>query len=90
MRGRIRTSVPIRHGNSGAALVNDEGRVVGMLVTEKEGPSSDDPPQGVAVSAVQLRTVLPHPPALPPAADRAAAIERARRAVCQIEVYEGE
>ena len=90
----LQISVPIQPGNSGGPLVTNSGNVVGVVTSTaavrnfyyKTGAL----PQNVnfAVKTGTVRSFFKQPEVLPPALDRNSAIERAKKAVCQV-VIEG-
>lgn len=57
IRGIIKTSVPVSQGNSGSALLNDEGQVIGIisLLTESEYDTFNS---GIAIDVSFLKRLL--------------------------------
>jgi S1-C subfamily serine protease len=92
---RMQVSVPIQPGNSGGPLLNEEGRVVGIVVATASSQefewATGVAPQNVnwAVKAGpasrMVEEELGELPAAPPATDRGAAVARARASVCFVE-----
>lgn len=90
----MQISVPVQPGNSGGALVNDAGEVVGIISsTANYGAfqrSTGALPQNVswAVKGSYAADLLAEEYAAPAPADRAAAIGRATSAACAVRVGE--
>ena len=88
----LQSTVPIPPGNSGGPLVNTQGQIVGIVSTSvDELPSltaTDAVPQNInyAVKADYARPLFEQPPPRPAAASRTEAFERAKGAICRIEV----
>jgi S1-C subfamily serine protease len=87
----IQTTVPVQPGNSGGPLLNSAGEVVGVMTSTaavraflaREGTL----PQNInwAVKAEYAIPLFDQPERQPPAADRAAAIDRAVKATCLVQ-----
>lgn len=87
----LQVHIPIQHGNSGGPVVSHAGRVVGIVEANLAEDDDGNPMQlaNFARSARVAALLLPQELALPvqPALQgRAQAIERARKAVCRVEV----
>lgn len=86
----LQISVPVQPGNSGGPLLDERGRVVGVVVQVASLGAFLDLagtlPQNVnfAVRASYARRMLPELPPPDPPVDREQAIERARRALCLV------
>ncbi len=87
----LQISVPVQPGSSGGPLLNNSGEVLGVITsTAAILPflrQTGKLPQNVnwAVKAEYASLLFDHPEKLPPTADRMAAIERSKAAVCAIE-----
>ena len=86
----LQISVPVQPGNSGGPLLDEQGRVVGVVVQVASLGAFLDLagtlPQNVnfAVRASYARRMLPKLPPPDPPVGREEAIERARRALCLV------
>jgi hypothetical protein len=90
------TSVPVLPGNSGGALVNGRGEVLGVVMGRVEAsrflPLIGQVPQNIsyAIRVAEANALFQPPEAPTPASSRAEAIQRARDASCLIVVREAE
>jgi len=88
----MQISVPVHPGNSGGALINESGEVVGVVVaTASTLPflrETGTLPQNVswAVKAAFAVPLFDQPPRVPPIAQRTEIIRRALRATCFVTV----
>lgn len=88
----LQVHIPIQHGNSGGPVLSDAGRVVGIMEANLREDDDGNPMQlaNFARNARVATLLLPQDmslPSAPPATQsRAQAVERARKAVCRIEV----
>ncbi len=88
----IQVSVPALPGSSGSPVMDYRGRVVGLLVAGADPEAFEErlgmQPESLrwAIRAAYARVLVGEVPDLPPAASREEAIERARRAVCQVAI----
>ncbi|HEX4213215.1 MAG TPA: trypsin-like peptidase domain-containing protein [Candidatus Dormibacteraeota bacterium] len=59
LRGMVQTSAPINHGNSGGALIDLNGDVIGIPTLGEEDPESGDDAAGIglAIPSNQVKTV---------------------------------
>jgi S1-C subfamily serine protease len=86
----MQITVPVQGGNSGGALVNEAGEVVGVVIATASARAflgkTGNLPQNVnwAIKVSYLLPLLDTSPSQPRAPERAIAIERAIRASCMI------
>ena len=87
----LQVSIPVQGGNSGGPVMSYSGRVLGVVEASLEEDSEGSPMQltnfarNARVAALLLPSQVTLPPQ-PPAASRAEAVQRALKAVCQVEV----
>jgi S1-C subfamily serine protease len=91
----LQISFPTQPGNSGGPLVNDQGEVVG-IISSTAGilpflKVTGTLPQNItwAVKADYARPLFDMPEPLRPTSNRAAAINRVRNALCEVEAVSG-
>jgi len=88
--GYMQVSVPVQPGNSGGALINLAGDVVGVVIATASElsflKSTGSLPQNVswAVNAAFAGPLFDSPPPMPRTADRSAVIRRALKATCSV------
>lgn len=88
--GFYQVSVPIQPGNSGGPLLDERGRVVGVVLATASAPAflraTGSLPQNInwAVKARVATPLFKASPLRPPVSDRQAAINRATAAACLI------
>jgi S1-C subfamily serine protease len=86
----IQMTVPVQPGNSGGPIVTEDGLVIGIVTSSAAAVpffrSTGAMPQGInwAVKADDALAMLNRSRRAGPPLDRAAAIKRARRAVCAV------
>ena len=86
----LQISTPIQPGNSGGALVNDNGEVVGVVTSTASAAAflklTGNLPQNLswAVKGEYAAALVDEPAVLPPLSNRQAAISRAVASSCMI------
>jgi S1-C subfamily serine protease len=86
----LQISTPVQPGNSGGALVNDSGEVVGVVTSTASAAAflklTGNLPQNIswAVKSEYAAALIDEPAALPPLGSRQAVINRAIASTCMI------